>query len=211
MNPLYSQIDTYCQKLEQEFDQIPQERKVHLKKLANYLQEKFKQGTSPQLIVICTHNSRRSHIGQLWLAKCADYYNLPTIATYSGGTEATAFNPRAVAALKKAGFGVGMRLHPSNPTYLIKWKEDMPPYEAFSKKYDDSPNPSKDFAAILVCSSADKGCPVVAGTDFRFFLPYEDPKKFDDTPKEAEMYEERVRQIGREIMYLMQQIPNDKV
>lgn len=202
MSTLYSQIYTYCQQLEQEFDQIPEERKSHLQKLANYLQEKFKQGIRPKLTVICTHNSRRSHIGQLWLAKSADYYNLPTIDTYSGGTEATAFNPRAVAAVKKAGFAVGSRPHPSNPTYLIKWKEDMLPYEAFSKKYDDSPNPSSDFAAILVCTSADKGCPIVAGTDFRFFLPYEDPKKFDDTAKEAEMYEERVRQIGREMMYV---------
>jgi len=208
MSRLYSRINKYCQQLEQEFDQIPTDRKSHLKKLATYLQEKYKQGTKPALIVICTHNSRRSHIGQLWLAKSADYYNLAPIATYSGGTEATAFNPRAVTALKDAGFAVGMRPHPSNPTYLIKWTDDMVPYEAFSKKYAAAPNPSSDFAAILVCTQADEGCPVVAGTDFRFFLPYEDPKKFDDTPKEAAMYAERVQQIGREMMYVMNQVAN---
>jgi len=206
MSMLYSQINSYCQQLEQEFEQIPEERKARLHQLATYLKEKYIEGAVPKLIVICTHNSRRSHIGQLWLAKSADYYNLPAIATFSGGTEATAFNPRAVAALKKAGFAVGIRPHPSNPTYLIKWKCEMTPYQAFSKKYDDAPNPSNNFAAILVCTSADEGCPVIPGTDFRFFLPYEDPKKFDDTEKEAEIYEERVRQIGREMMYLAKKV-----
>ena len=74
-------------------------------KLSQYFSDQYKSGKTPQAIVICTHNSRRSHLGQLWLAIGADFFELPQLETFSGGTEATAFNPRAVAALHRVGFG----------------------------------------------------------------------------------------------------------
>ena len=73
----------------------------------------------------------------------------------------------------------------------------------FSKKYADKTNPQEKFAAILVCSSADKGCPVVFGADARFAIPFDDPKSFDDTPQESEKYLERCRQIAREMFFVM--------
>ena len=32
--------------------------------------------------------------------------------------------------------------------------------------------------------------------------PYDDPKAFDDTPAEAEKYDERSQQIAREMLYI---------
>lgn len=82
----------------------------------------------------------------------------------------------------------------------------MESYQAFSKKYDENPNPTKDFAAIMVCNSADAECPFVPGASFRIALPFADPKAFDDTDLEAAKYNERLRQIGREILWMMSEI-----
>ncbi len=203
---LFPELHKYCQALEAEFDLIPTERKNELNRLSEYFAKKYQQKISPQVTVICTHNSRRSHLGQVWLAVGADYFQLPALATYSGGTEATAFNPRAVTALHRIGFKITSNEASTNPIYKIKWQEDMKPYAAFSKKYDIDSNPSTNFAAIMVCNSADKGCPIVHGADFRISLPFEDPKAFDDTALETEKYRERCRQIGREMLFVLEKL-----
>ncbi len=207
MNPkkqiLLVETDKYCQELEKEFYLISDERKAKLNSLSNYISRKSKENQLPKLVVICTHNSRRSHIGQIWLAVAADYFQLPEIQTFSGGTEATAFNIRAVKAFQKIGFEISTKNeHADNPIYGIRWREGMKPYKAFSKKYEDDPNPKEDFGAIMVCSSADEGCPIVFGCDFRLSLPFDDPKEYDNTQLEESKYDERVRQIGREMLYV---------
>ncbi|MBI1226927.1 MAG: hypothetical protein GC192_16975 [Bacteroidetes bacterium] len=159
------------------------------------------------MVVICTHNSRRSHIGQIWLAVGAEYYQLPEIQTFSGGTEATAFNIRAVRAFQRVGFDISTdKEETENPIYQISWKVGMKPYQAFSKKYEDEPNPKEKFAAVMVCSEADEGCPFVFGCDFRLSLPFDDPKEFDETELETAKYDERVRQIGREMLFVTSQV-----
>lgn len=196
-----------CQALEQEFDDITIERKLKLIELSDYIISRKNEEEIARLVVICTHNSRRSHMGQIWAQVAADYYGIRKIETFSGGTEATAFNPRAVSAFKKVGFDINtIKNDDDNHRYELRWSEDMEAYQAFSKRYDDTPNPSEKFAAIMVCTSADEGCPVITGCDFRLSLPYEDPKAYDDTGLEAEMYDERLRQIGREMLFCFSQI-----
>ena len=202
-NCLFDKIKPYCQQLEMEFDQLPATRKESLQKLGNYMASCYKAGKKPQLIVVCTHNSRRSHIGQVFLALAVDFYQLPAMVTFSGGTEATAFNPRAVAALRRIGFEIDMLdAKVNNPEYLLKWKSGMVPYKAFSKKYTNAANPSKGFAAIMVCTEADEGCPVITGCDFRLSLPFQDPKAYDDTSEEVAQYDRACRLIGREMLYV---------
>lgn len=204
---LLNKITEFCETREQEFGLISEERKLVLKKLSDYISKKFETGKTPKMTVICTHNSRRSHLGQLWLSVGAEYYGLPAVETFSGGTEATAFNIRAVNAMRKIGFEIEAdNADATNPDYQIKWSAHMDVYHAFSKKYETAPNPTKDFAAIMVCTSADEGCPIVAGCDFRLSLPFDDPKAFDDTDLEAEKYEERAKQIAREIFFVFSQI-----
>jgi len=208
---LYPKLEAICLALQQEYDLIPSDRKTQLRTLSDYIFRKIQHKEAVKLVVICTHNSRRSHLGQLWLAVGADYFQLPDIHTFSGGTEATAFNIRAVHALQNIGFGIHTEIDGAdNPLYDIRWQLDMPAYRAFSKKYEDAPNPDTQFAAIMVCTQADEGCPYVHGCDFRLPLPYDDPKAFDDTPLETAKYEERARQIGREMLFVLQEV-NSKI
>jgi len=195
-------LATYIDARLAEFDLISAERKAQLKELAQFVESRLKSGRSTQLIFICTHNSRRSHMSQIWAQTAAAYYNAPGIQTYSGGTAATAFNPRAVAALQRAGYRIETADQGENPVYRVWYREDAQPMEAFSKIYDQEPNPAKDFCAVLTCAQADHACPIVNGAVQRVAIPYEDPKAFDGTDKEAQLYDERCRQISREMLYL---------
>jgi hypothetical protein len=58
----------------------------------------------------------------------------------------------------------------------------------------------------MVCAEANESCPIVPGADFRLGLPYQDPKAFDNTPQQNEKYDERCRQIAREMFYVFSQI-----
>lgn len=201
---IFEEILNSCFNLESEFDLISESRKATLSLLADYVKSKIEANEELNLIVICTHNSRRSHMGQLWLALGAELYGIPKMNTFSGGTEATAFNPRAVRAVQEAGFNIETENpEADNPIYKVKWIEEMVAYPAFSKRYEDNPNPKDNFGAIMVCTSADEACPIVKGADFRLALPFQDPKKYDDSPLEAKMYTERFRQIGREILFAL--------
>jgi len=201
---LYAHLRATCDQLTQEFDQIPEHRRTLLKELADYIASKYAADLTPELTVICTHNSRRSHIGQLWLPVAAEYYDLPRLASYSGGTEATAFFINAVHALRQVGFQITGNTSHDNPRYLVQWRDDMDAYPAFSKKYDQSPpNPSEGFGAIMICNSASEACPVVSGADFRIALPFDDPKAFDGSKLANIKYYERALDIGREILYAL--------
>jgi arsenate reductase len=203
--PLFPSLGSYIDELYKEKDLIPETRKDQLRQLADYIHQKRSAQDPVRLNFICTHNSRRSHLSQIWAATAAAYLGLDGIQTYSGGTEATAFNPRAVAALERVGFQIE---DPGgdNPHYRVSFSSEVPPLECFSKTFDDPFNPEKHFAAIMTCSDADENCPFIPGAEFRLPLTYEDPKAADDTPEEAARYDERVRQIGRELFYAMYQV-----
>jgi arsenate reductase len=188
-----------------EFDQIPAVRKAELAALSRYVQQKGAAGPPVRLTFICTHNSRRSHLSQLWAQVAAYCFGVPGVRAYSGGTEATAFHPRAVRAVREAGFRVEKTGAEPNPVYLVHYAEGQPPVRAFSKRFDAGENPAADFAAVMTCTHADENCPFIPGA-VRISLPYEDPKAFDGTPREAAAYAERCRQIARELLYAFSHI-----
>jgi protein-tyrosine-phosphatase len=169
------------------------------------VQKKVAANQPVQLTFICTHNSRRSHFSQLWAQVAAYYYKIPAVKTYSGGTEATAFNPRAVRAIEDAGFNVEKTGAEPNPVYLVHYAEDQSPVRAFSKVYDEGGNPTADFGAVMTCTHADENCPFIPGA-VRLSLPYEDPKAFDGAPEEGAKYAERCRQIACELLYAFSQV-----
>lgn len=183
---------------------IPTERKESLDLIAAFVKERETAGTTADLTFICTHNSRRSHLSQLWAATAAWHFALDHVRTFSGGTEATAFNPRAVAAVERVGFHV-VKPEGKNPVYEVSFTSDRNAESCWSKKYDDAANPQKDFCAVMTCSEADKNCPIVFGALDRISLPYNDPKEADGTPEEAARYDERCLQIAAELWYVMQQ------
>ncbi|MBT1705787.1 protein-tyrosine-phosphatase [Chryseosolibacter indicus] len=188
------------------FDEISVERKQILKQLTLFIENKLQQSKNIDLNFICTHNSRRSHLSQLWAQTAAYYYCIPGVTCYSGGTEATAFNHRAVKAMQEAGFAISKVSDGENPVYTVIFSEEAPGIEAFSKKYSDPINNSNDFAAVMTCSHADENCPFIPGASARIAITYDDPKIFDDTPLEAMKYKERVDQIGTEILFAFSQV-----
>jgi len=188
------------------FEGILEDRKALLEELAIYIKGKLISQKEVNLIFICTHNSRRSHMAQIWAQAASEYYQIPGINTYSGGTQKTAFNIQAVNALKKAGFKIKTISEGSNPKYRIKTAKDTEPMVCFSKKYNHKDNPQKNFVAVMTCSDADESCPVITGAEYRTTIKYEDPKQFDGTPQAAAGYEERSIQIGTEMMYVFSKV-----
>ena len=206
MSTILQPLQSTIQKLTSEFNQIPDSRKPLLKELTDFVSQKAEANQTINLNFICTHNSRRSHISQAWAQAAAQYYGINGVQCYSGGTEATAFNPRAVKAMQEAGFDIQVFKDGTNPIYQVKYSTEAQPLMVFSKKYDDDFNPKKDFAAIMTCSHADENCPLVLGASKRIALTYDDPKDFDGTSQEAAKYSERVHEIGREILYAFSQV-----
>lgn len=185
------------------FDKIPEGRKEELKQISEWIQQRRVAGKAIDLLFVCTHNSRRSHLAMIWAAAAADYYHIDNVNTWSGGTEATAFNYRAVQAVERTGVHVtktGNNL--SNPEYLLSFGENGRQLKCFSKKFDSEYNPSFEFCAVMVCSDADRNCPFVPGADYRIGIPYQDPKISDGTEKEEETYDLRCRQIATEMLYV---------
>ena len=173
--------------------------------LSRYIFNKISRGETAALNFICTHNSRRSHLGQIWLQMAATYYDIAFVVAYSGRTEETAFNPRAVAALQRAGFAVEVGTG-ENPQYEISSSLGNLHLVSFSKKYDHLENPKKDFCAVMTCAEADEACPVIFGADLRVKLLYEDPKSAAGMDHERTTYDERCFQIATEMFYVMKQV-----
>jgi protein-tyrosine phosphatase/arsenate reductase len=195
-------IKSYCDSLTKQFDEIPNGRKELLQKISTYIKTRQQKGQPVNLVYICTHNSRRSHFGQVWAKVASIYYGLKNINTFSGGTEATAFNTNAINALKRVGFDIKPVNAGKNPTYHVFFDEHEQPVECFSKVYNDPKNPASDFAAIMTCSDAEENCPFIPGVELRIGTTYDDPKAFDGTPQQDEKYDERCKQIALETLYI---------
>lgn len=200
--PLFSALEQYLSHLRDTLSEVSPERQESLLPLLTYLRSKAGPAS---LTFICTHNSRRSHLGQVWAQTIADQLGID-LRTYSGGTEATACNPRTVTALGNAGFEISALDASNNPHYLVKHHATHTGLEIWSKVYQDAANPDADFGAIMTCDSANEACPVVFGAEARFPILYRDPKAFDDTPKEATAYAERCEQIAREMYWVLSQL-----
>lgn len=185
---------------------ISAERKELLRQLIDFIQTKYNTNQNIRLNFICTHNSRRSHLSQVWAQVMACYFNIKNVFCYSGGTETTALFPVVAETLEKSGFKIDITSKGDNPVYAITFSDDEPPIIGFSKTYDDTFNPQSGFAAIMTCSQADAGCPFIVGAEKRIPITYEDPKAFDNTPLQKVKYQERSIQIATELYYVFSQI-----
>ncbi len=200
----YPPLTQYLAEAVSGFDMIPSDRRIALAQVADYIRERLSKSQPALLTFICTHNSRRSHLSQIWAQVAAEFYGLKGVATFSGGTEATAFNPRAVAAMQRSGLKiVADDPTASNPRYSVAASDSAAPQVCFSKAYGDAPNPSTGYCAVMTCSQADDACPLVMGCDLRMPIRYEDPKIADDTEQESQRYDERCAQICCEMLYMM--------
>jgi len=203
---IYEPIKSEILKLLNASFTISEERQILLNSFAEYISRKINSEEVVNLIFICTHNSRRSTMSQIWAQTAAEYFNILNIKCFSGGTEATAFNPRAVKAVQNFGFKVDQKDESENPIYLVYFSDETEPITCFSKVYSDKFNPQTNFAAIMTCSDADENCPLVLGAEARFPVKYNDPKEFDNTNLEKEKYIARFEQIGIEMLYTFSRI-----
>ncbi|WP_396162125.1 protein-tyrosine-phosphatase [Flavobacterium sp.] len=185
---------------------VPNERKEVLFPLVEYIQNKVNTSEEILLNFICTHNSRRSHLSQIWAQTMVFHFGIDTIFCYSGGTEATALFPKVAETLTHQGFQIQQLSQDQNPVYAVKYDNNQQPIIGFSKTYFDDFNPKSNFAAIMTCSNADEGCPMVFGAEARFPIKYEDPKAFDGTEVMNEKYTERSLQIASELYFVFSQI-----
>lgn len=137
---------------------IPPLRREELDRLAGWIRTRLRAGQPADVVFICTHNSRRSQMAQVWTDVLARMFGVTGIRAWSGGTVSTAFHPYAIGALERAGFKV-TQTGGSNPRYQVFPGEEASPLVCWSKVYDDAAYAFGDFAAVMVCSEADKGCP----------------------------------------------------
>ncbi len=202
---LYPALGQYLESTLTGLHTVPEARRALLRQTGGYLRQKQQAQQPASLLFICTHNSRRSHLAQIWAAVAARYFGLGRLQTFSGGTEATALHPHAVAALEQAGFRVE-KPGGDNPRYQLFFAEEHAPLICFSKKYNHPANPQAAFGAVMVCADAEQNCPFVPGAEKRFALKYEDPKASDGSGKETLVYAERSWQIATEMCWLMREV-----
>lgn len=185
---------------------ISEERKSILQPLIDFVQQKLNNQEQIIINFICTHNSRRSHLSQVWAQVAATHFHIPNVVCYSGGTEETALFPKVAETLANQGFSIFKISNSINPVYAIKYSDNALPIIGFSKKYDSPFNPVSAFAAVMTCSQADGGCPFIAGAEKRIPITFEDPKISDNTLEQAAVYAERSLQIAGEMFYVFSMI-----
>lgn len=201
---MYSVLSESIKRLQ--VNNISEERVKVLQPLVDYIQQKVNQNKAVNLNFICTHNSRRSHLSQVWAQVASVYFDIPNVNCYSGGTEETALFPKVAETLENQGFQILKIAETNNPIYAIKFDENEMPIIGYSKKYDNAFNPVAQFGAIMTCSQADEGCPFIPGAEKRMPITFEDPKISDGTLQQTEVYKQRSIQIATEMMYIFSQI-----
>ena len=201
---MYSKLKTTIQSISE--TKVSQERQAILQSLVDYIQSNVDHGKSIRLNFICTHNSRRSHLSQIWAQTMAFHFGIKNVFCYSGGTEATAMFSKVGETLGNQGFEIQKLSQESNPVYAVKFDENEPAIICFSKKFDDAFNPTSEYGAIMTCSSADEGCPFIAGAEVRLPIRYDDPKAFDGTDLMNAKYAERSLEIAAEMYYVFSSI-----
>ena len=201
MNPkLTSTIENFSA------ENVTSDRAEVLEKLISYIKDKTSKDEIIRLNFICTHNSRRSHLSQIWAQTMAYHFGIKNINCYSGGTEATAMFPKVAETLSHQGFDILKLSETSNPVYAVKYAKNEYPVICFSKEYNHAFNPVSNYAAIVTCNSADEACPIVYGAEARFPVKYDDPKVFDVLELMDAKYVERSLQIGEEMWWVFKSI-----
>ena len=198
---LFPDVHNYLVSCQRE--RIEPGRRAELAPVTQFIEKRVSQGQPARLVFICTHNSRRSQLAQVWMRIAADFFGLAEVDTYSGGSEVTACHPHTLATLSRAGLSIEPATNGNNPLYLVRYDDQAAPLKLFSKRYSHMSNPREDYCAVMTCAEADAACPIVPGAAQRLALSYEDPKSADGTAGETTVYDGRSRQICSEMIYAL--------
>ena len=182
--------------------ELSEERKILLTAIAKKVSEDLIIGNPVNLNFICTHNSRRSQLCQVWAHYATHHFNLKNLELFSGGTSVTAFFRNTVKTLQAVGFHFNLSVFShENPVYSIANDINAEKILGFSKLYNDPSNLSP-FFAITTCNNADENCPFISEAVQRFHLPFIDPKAHDNTELQEEKYLETNKQVAGEMHFL---------
>ncbi|TXD47299.1 hypothetical protein [Polaribacter sp. IC073] len=186
---------------------LPEDRKKILLKISETIAKEYVKSNVVNLNFICTHNSRRSQLGQVWAFYAAHYFDV-NIHAFSGGTEVTAFYRNTVKTLQSVSFDFNVEdFSHQNPKYLISFDGCKKTILGFSKRFDHEMNKTP-FIAITTCNNADKNCPFIPTAIERFHLPFADPKVSDNTPEQTAAYLNTNEQIAAEVFYIFAEVKN---
>ncbi|ELR73364.1 Arsenate reductase [Fulvivirga imtechensis AK7] len=185
---------------------IKKERRNDLQSLVDIIQEKVGRHQTIYLNFICTHNSRRSQLCQVWAETIAWAKGVPKVKAYSGGTEPSEFHCNAIRALESCRFLLTKKEDRTIPVYFFFYSYEAEAIPCFSKVYNDPINCWTAFTAVMTCYDAEDKCPHIAEAEARVSVIYDDPKYADGTPKETEVYARRNSQIATEMLYVFSKI-----
>lgn len=207
---MYPKLQAYIQQqVLPAVSDISYDRRVLLDEVVDGIKQYLTPGNTTKLVFICTHNSRRSQLAQVWAWAAAQFYGLEGVECFSGGTEVTAFHANAIQALTDVGFQVTTQSEGPNPHYMVGL-DDGVELECYSKQFEDNTNPSRDFFALMTCSDAEANCPVIFGANHKVGLKYEDPKIWDSSLLAVKHYSDRSLQIASELFYVLANLRNNE-
>lgn len=106
-----------------------------------------------RILVLCTHNSARSQMGEGWLRFYATAQGLEA-QVWSAGTEATLVKPDAIAVMGEVG--IDLSDHTSKTLY-------------------DLPDPWNFDVVLTVCDSANEACPAYPAKTTKLHVSFPDP------------------------------------
>ncbi len=201
---IYQALKTTIDQLD--LSSLGKDRRSLLSPLIDYINNRYKAKKDINLNFICTHNSRRSHMAQIWAQTFSYYFGISSVFCFSGGTEITSVYPMVIRTFDKMGFEIKTNANDFSTAHNIKFALNHSPVLSFSKLLNHPINPKTDFAAILTCARAETNCPLIPGAESRISLPYEDPKIFDNTLEEERKYLERSLEIAAELKYVFSNI-----
>lgn len=185
--------------------QLTDDRKELLTTISKKIATELIKDGEVNVTFICTHNSRRSQLGQVWAFYAAQYFNL-NINAFSGGTEVTSFYRNTIKTLQKVGFNFQVDdFSHQNPKYIISFENSTKSILGFSKRYDHPEN-KEPFIAITTCNNADKNCPFIPTASHRLHLPFVDPKASDETPEQEQVYLNTNLQIAGEVHFIFKNV-----
>lgn len=198
MPRLYPALARWLQARREAGPEIDPLRRARLDELAGFLLANRDRPAS--LVFVCTHNSRRSQMSQAIASALAVASGMGQLQPGSAGTERTRCHPNALAALRRAGFGVGEPTGDAdNPRHPLQLGNGIAGPWLYSKRLDEALDGPAPRAAVMTCSSADAGCPVVPGVELRLSLPYDDPKAADESAGADAAYDHCAGMIAAEL------------
>ena len=203
---IWDKLEKFKEDCVASFNKIEDERVVILDSIVKFLAEKVKSRGSASIQFICTHNSRRSQLSQVWMEAAMTHYAMNDVQVFSGGTEVTAFHANALNALANVGMKIIPLSEGANPVNAIRYELAVRPVYTFSKTFDHAANPMNSFGAVMNCHHADTNCPYIPNAENRFNLWYGDPGQFDNTPSQDKMYADVNRQIAIEQLYIASEL-----